>query len=79
MAHLKQIQLKVSFKGMKQNENIWYDFIMLLFFPISLPSLFPVYASNITIAIRNCNFDCELLESMDYINLLLYPKHLAHT
>lgn len=51
---------------------------MLLFFPISLPSLFPAYASNIAIVVRNCNFDYELLESMDYINLPLYPNCLAH-
>lgn len=65
MAHLKQVQLKVSFcKSVKHNENIWYDFIRLFFFPISIPSLCLVYASNVAVIIRNCNFDCELLESM---------------
>ena len=34
----------------------------------------PVYASNAVVITGNYNFDCELLESIKYINLLLFYK-----
>lgn len=52
--------------------------ILSVFFLTSIPSLCLTYAPNVAVVTWNGNFDCELLESMDCVNLLLSPNCLAH-